>query len=183
MTCIVRPIVTADLDAVLALAAASREAPRWKRSDYAWFVAGTPGPNPHLLRAGLVAHGASAAAPALGFACASLLRDGLENRAELDSMAVLPEARRQGIGAALLRAVLAWAAGERARRISLEVRASNAAALGLYARFGFRPEGRRPGYYTDPAEDALILITEVTPASSSGDFSTENAVEGGPPQC
>jgi [ribosomal protein S18]-alanine N-acetyltransferase len=85
-------------------------------------------------------------------------------------MAVRPEARRQGIGSALLRALLAWAADNHARHFSLEVRASNAPAIGLYQRLGLRPEGRRPRYYTHPEEDALILGMPVTLIPPTGSF-------------
>ena len=183
MSSTVRPLAAADLDAVLTIATASPEAPIWRRSDYALFPADAPPVNPNLVRAGFVAQPDSAGAPLLGFACATLLRDGQENRAGLDTLAVLPSARRQGIGAALLAAVLAWAATRGARHLSLEVRQSNAAALGLYARFGFRPEGRRRGYYADPVEDALLLGRSVTQESPAGSFSTENEVEGEPPRC
>ncbi|HEY1808672.1 MAG TPA: GNAT family N-acetyltransferase [Acidobacteriaceae bacterium] len=182
MTCTVRPLAAADLDAVLAIAAASPQAPIWRRTDYGPFVAGEPRENPNLVRAGWVAQAISDGT-VTGFACATLLLDGQENRAELDTLAVLPAARRQGIGRALLHAVLGWAAAEGARQVSLEVRASNTAALGLYARFGFSTEGRRRGYYTDPDEDALMLGRKVTQGSPFGCFSTENAVEGGRPQC
>lgn len=178
----IRPLTTGDLDAVLEIAGASPEAPLWRRSDYALFVADAPGDNPRLLHAGLVAQ-TSAAAPILGFVCATLLQDGQENRAELSSLAVQPTARRQGIGAALLEAVLAWAAANGAHHLSLEVRTSNSAALGLYSRLGFHQEGRRPGYYADPAEDALILSRVVTRGSPPGNFSTEKAVEGDTPRC
>jgi len=178
----IRSLAAADLDAVLTIASASPEAPIWRRSDYALFAADAPQDNPRLLRAGLIAQ-TGPTAPVLGFACATLLRDGEENRAELDTLAVRPAARRQGIGGALLEAVLAWAGQNGARQVSLEVRASNLPALALYSRLGFRPAGRRPGYYADPAEDALILGRAVTRGSPSGSFSTENAVEGGTPRC
>ena len=58
--------------------------------------------------------------------------------------------------------LLSWAAQNGARHFSLEVRASNATAIALYQRFGFRPEGRRPRYYTHPEEDALLLGIPVT---------------------
>jgi [ribosomal protein S18]-alanine N-acetyltransferase len=183
MTCTVRPLGASDLEAVQSIAAASPEAPIWRRSDYALFLADTARANPNLLRAGLVAQTSSAAPPILGFACATLLRDGQENRAELDTLAVLPAARRHGIGAALVRAVLSWAAAEGAHHLSLEVRASNSGATALYTRLGFRPEGRRPRYYADPEEDALLLGRSVTPGSPPELFSTENSVEGGPPRC
>jgi [ribosomal protein S18]-alanine N-acetyltransferase len=181
MSWTIRPVTAADLDAIIAIAAASPEAPVWRRSDYALFEADPPLTNPKVLRAGFIA--ASDDPSVLGFACASLLQDGQENRAELETLAVAPDARRQGIGAALVRAVLAWAAQKRGRHLSLEVRASNAGAVALYGRVGFRPEGRRPGYYADPEEDALLLGRPVTDGSPPGQFSTENPVEGGPPRC
>ena len=46
-----------------------------------------------------------------------------------------------------------------ARRMTLEVRASNEAAQGLYRSFGFEVVGRRPRYYSDDGEDALIMTT------------------------
>jgi ribosomal-protein-alanine N-acetyltransferase len=72
-------------------------------------------------------------------------------------MAVRVDDRRQGTGSALLRAVLDWAATHGARRLGLEVRASNAAAIRFYERHGLQPEGRRSRYYADPEEDALLL--------------------------
>ena len=47
--------------------------------------------------------------------------------------------------------------GANSGAILLEVRESNAAARGLYARFGFREVGRRSAYYHRPVEDALVL--------------------------
>jgi ribosomal-protein-alanine N-acetyltransferase len=47
-----------------------------------------------------------------------------------------------------------------ARNATLEVRLSNVAARRLYERFGFRPVGVRPRYYTDNGEDALIMTTD-----------------------
>ncbi|MGB9029422.1 MAG: GNAT family N-acetyltransferase, partial [Acidobacteriaceae bacterium] len=61
-----------------------------------------------------------------------------------------------------LRAILVWSAAHNARHLALEVRAGNAPAIALYQRCGFRPEGRRPRYYTDPEEDALLLGMPIT---------------------
>ena len=71
--------------------------------------------------------------------------------------------RRRGIGGALLRTALRLAAREGARRAVLEVRAGNGPALALYKRFGFRISGRRPRYYRDPPEDALVMCARLEP--------------------
>lgn len=78
----------------------------------------------------------------------------------LNNLAVRPEARGMGLGRALLRAALEDAASRGGTRATLEVRRSNAAALRLYESFGFRVTAVRPGYYSNPAEDALVLWLE-----------------------
>jgi [ribosomal protein S18]-alanine N-acetyltransferase len=75
----------------------------------------------------------------------------------LHNIAVHPEERRRGHAARLLRHILDQAARSKARVISLEVRASNLAAAGLYRKFGFREVGIRPKYYADSGEDALLM--------------------------
>ena len=166
MTFTIQAMQPADLDEVLTIAAAAAEAPQWPRSAYNPYLALDA--NPALLRTALVAvdPGGPARTAVLAFACATLLRvpdsAGAQNLAQLDSMAVHPSHRRRGLGAALLREVLSWAAQNGAGHFSLEVRASNAPAIALYQRLGLRPEGRRPGYYTHPEEDALLLGIPVT---------------------
>ena len=76
---------------------------------------------------------------------------------ELANLAVDPARRRSGIGALLLDELLARAHEEALFVIFLEVRASNTAAQALYASRDFHEVGRRPMYYKNPAEDALIL--------------------------
>jgi ribosomal-protein-alanine N-acetyltransferase len=75
----------------------------------------------------------------------------------VNNIAVGPAWRGRGLGAALLGAALRHGAARGATRATLEVRASKTAALALYRRFGFVEAGRRPGYYTNPVDDALIL--------------------------
>ena len=77
---------------------------------------------------------------------------------ELENIAVLPEFHRQGVGRALLSALLAEARALEAERILLEVRASNQPAIRLYNSKGFQLLARRAGYYRNPDEDALILV-------------------------
>ena len=81
--------------------------------------------------------------------------------AEIADLAVAPEWRRRGIGAALLRRAIAELELSGVRTLYLEVRESNQAARTLYESSGFRSVGRRRGYYRQPVEDALLLRREV----------------------
>ena len=81
----------------------------------------------------------------------------LGEEGHITNVAVAPEMRRRGVGAALLAELMRIALGRSVRSMTLEVRPSNEAALALYKKFGFRSVGRRPHYYTDNAEDAEIL--------------------------
>ncbi len=76
---------------------------------------------------------------------------------ELANLAVDPVRRRGGLGALLLDALLRRAHDEGLLVIFLEVRDSNTAARQLYASRGFHEVGRRPMYYKNPSEDALVL--------------------------
>ena len=75
----------------------------------------------------------------------------------ITNLAVSPACRRQGVGRLLLEALIAYAGEEGMAFLTLEVRASNAAAIALYSAFGFTPAGLRRGYYQNPKEDALIM--------------------------
>jgi ribosomal-protein-alanine N-acetyltransferase len=69
------------------------------------------------------------------------------DEAEVLTLAVVPHARRRGLGAALARAACAEAAAIKVRRVFLEVAEDNVAACALYLRLGFAEVGRRTGYY------------------------------------
>lgn len=75
----------------------------------------------------------------------------------INTIAVDPAHRRCGLATELMRHAIADAVKAGARRATLEVRRSNAAAIALYERLGFRTCAVRPAYYTRPDEDALIL--------------------------
>ena len=83
--------------------------------------------------------------------------------AEVADLAVAPEARRRGVGRALLARAIEVLADLTVRAVHLEVRESNRAARTLYESAGFRPVGRRRGYYRQPVEDALLLRREIDP--------------------
>ena len=78
----------------------------------------------------------------------------------INNLAIRPELRRQGLATQLLVRVLQSAADAGGERATLEVRRSNHAARRLYEGLGFRVRGVRADYYTEPAEDALILWRE-----------------------
>jgi ribosomal-protein-alanine N-acetyltransferase len=82
------------------------------------------------------------------------------DEAHITTFAVHPSWRRRRIGERLLLAMLDLAATRRAREATLEVRVSNLAARRLYEKYGFRPVGVRPRYYSDDGEDALVMTTE-----------------------
>ena len=81
------------------------------------------------------------------------------DEAHITTIGVHPDWRRQGIGRQLVLALADLAIAIGARRMTLEVRASNEAAQALYRDFGFEVAGRRPRYYTDDGEDALVMTT------------------------
>jgi [ribosomal protein S18]-alanine N-acetyltransferase len=90
--------------------------------------------------------------PGAGF----VLARAAGGEAEILTLAVLPAARRRGLGGALMAAALAGAALRGAAVMFLEVAAGNAAACGLYHGLGFAGVGRRRCYYPD-GSDALVL--------------------------
>ena len=91
----------------------------------------------------------------VGFAGVWLMVD----EAHITTFGVHPDWRRQGVGRRLLLRLLEMAIELGARRMTLEVRVSNQAAQALYHSFGFQTVGRRPRYYTDDGEDALVMTT------------------------
>lgn len=68
------------------------------------------------------------------------------------------KARRSGVGGVLLEQACAEAARSDASVMQLEVRSSNEAARAFYGKHGFGEEGRIPGYYSRPDEDAVVLL-------------------------
>ena len=79
---------------------------------------------------------------------------------DMMNIAVHPEYRRRGIAEALIDALVNALREKGSRALSLEVRASNDPAITLYQKMGFSQVGRRPNYYRNPKEDALILRKE-----------------------
>jgi len=135
---------TADIDAIVALEAESFSNP-WPRETLVWELRNSDVTRVYVLRAD--------DGKMLAFCVCWVIFDELH----INTLAVAPAARRTGLATFLLRQVMAEAGAAGAGKATLEVRASNSAALGLYSRLGFHVAARRPRYYAQPEEDALIL--------------------------
>jgi len=129
----IRPATPADLATIAAIQAASPEASQWEPGDY-------------LEHDCMVA----VAERVTGFLAS---RRVAPDEREILNVAVDPTQRRKGIARDLVLDELARGPG----RWFLEVRASNQAAIRLYETAGFERCGSRPGYYQEPAEEAIVM--------------------------
>ena len=100
--------------------------------------------------------GGRAPQPVLGFV---ILRRTADD-GELLQIAVEKNARRRKVADALMEAALGFAGGCKRGSVFLEVRKSNVAAARLYEKHGFTPTRCRKDYYSDPIEDAVVMIRE-----------------------
>lgn len=94
-----------------------------------------------------------------------ILMRAVADEAEVLTLAVRPQARRQGLGSRLVEDAAIEAVARGAVRLLLEVAADNAPALAVYVQAGFVEVGRRPGYYARPhggQRDALLLALNLT---------------------
>ena len=91
------------------------------------------------------------------------------DEAHIATIATHPDFRRQGIGDELLTHALVSALSEGAAKSLLEVRVSNEAAQRMYRRFGYVEDGRRPRYYKDNHEDAILMSLDLAQFNSDGD--------------
>ena len=82
-------------------------------------------------------------------------------------IAVFPEFRGKGYSRELMDRMEKSAAEKAVNALSLEVRAGNEVALGLYQSYGFREEARRKNYYQQPVEDAVIMWLRNIPVVST----------------
>jgi ribosomal-protein-alanine N-acetyltransferase len=152
-----RPAIASDLDAILTLERATDLAPHWPPAAYLAILDSTTSQ-----RCLFVAKKDDSLA---GFAVGLLhpaafdtaVPDATSRIAELESVVVSASYRRAGIGRALCRAVFDWSRSQGATEVVLEVRAASSAAVALYAGLGFTLAARRPRYYRDPNDDALLM--------------------------
>jgi [ribosomal protein S18]-alanine N-acetyltransferase len=154
----IRRLEPGDAQAVMAIQTQCPELAQWKRQDYedlsqheitGWVASRQSGQSKLEV---------SAATPIEGF----LVARQASGEIEILNLAVVPNARRQGVGRRLLETSLRWAKENGASQAFLEVRVSNNAAIEFYRLQGFRQAGRRKNYYQSPIEDALQLSTRIT---------------------
>lgn len=81
---------------------------------------------------------------------------------DITNVAVSPKRQREGIGTFLVNSMIRLADEQGCPVLHLEVRESNAVARRLYKRLGFAEDGLRKNYYTDPAEDAVLMTRNGT---------------------
>jgi ribosomal-protein-alanine N-acetyltransferase len=144
----VRPMSAADVDSAVELALSLPQAPQWPRPAYLAAI----DPAALVRRVALVAEKTEIGA-IIGFVLASVVSP----TAELESIAVSPMFQRRSVARRLFDALVVELKQVGATEVNLEVRASNQAAIALYRTLGFLEAGRRPGYYADPKEDALLF--------------------------
>ena len=83
---------------------------------------------------------------------------------ELMRIAILPEHRGHGYSRKLMDVMMDHAAKNQITALTLEVRAGNTSAIGLYEAYGFKKEAIRKNYYHNPTEDALIMWLHEVPS-------------------
>jgi ribosomal-protein-alanine N-acetyltransferase len=136
-----------DLDRLVEIAAGLDHAPQWPRRVFeAILDASSP------RRIALIAEDSGSGA-VVGFVVAGLVAP----EAELESIAVSAGYQRRGVARRLYEAMADEFGRSQVREVLLEVRESNQAARAFYTSLGFVEEGRRPGYYADPVEDAVLM--------------------------
>lgn len=143
----IRGMTVSDIPAVVAIDRASFPLP-WSEASFRSEL--TSNEAAHLLVAELAEDRLTHIA---GYAGYWLVVD----EAHLSTLAVHPERRRRGIGRRLLVEAMLQAASQGADMMTLEVRSSNEEARRLYIRHGFEIVGRRPRYYKDNHEDAVLM--------------------------
>ena len=85
----------------------------------------------------------------------------IHDESHVSTIAVHPEARRGGLGEAMMRHLIGVARARGATNMTLEVREANQVAQSLYAKLGFIVQGMIPRYYGDTGENALVMAKDL----------------------
>ena len=144
----IRPATVADLPAMMSLEKRAATAAHWSAEQYAALFGGS---SPDRVASILIEE------PSIqGFVIARVVGDEWE----IENIAIAGPARRRGLGTRLLGELLDRARARGAAAVFLEVRESNRAARALYEKWAFLESGRRPAYYQDPQEAAILYRLE-----------------------
>ena len=152
----IRKLASSDVSAVLAILQESPEAAVWSQESLLQLASADPA----AWVAELTGAGCTCSPPRIGIV-GFLIGRIAADEFEILNMAVSRAHRRTRIGSKLLESALEFSRIAGCVRAYLEVRASNEPAIALYARHGFTKSGRRPRYYRNPVEDALLLSLQV----------------------
>lgn len=137
-----------DISELLSITEESAQAASWSREGYEKLCTSE----------GFLAFVSERAGSVSGFVVGRQVAD----EGEILNVAVRRENRRKGEGQALLSAVLERLHGQGVRRVYLEVRESNETGIAFYQEQGFAKTGRRPGYYREPDEAAVLMEKKIT---------------------
>jgi ribosomal-protein-alanine N-acetyltransferase len=157
----IRRMRVEDLERVFMIASSLKDAPQWPRTVY--LSALKPDSTPRRIARvaedfatpikSSLADGEALKGRVVGFAIVSLVPP----QAELETIAVSAAEQRRGIGQELFSAMTEELRAAGVSEFMLEVRESNQRALDFYRSLGWRETGRRPRYYADPEEDAVLM--------------------------
>ena len=140
-----RPATPADVPAIISIERAALSAAHWQENSYREvFAPESPARIAILLE--------DERHSPCGFVIARLT----SGECELENIALLPSLQRKGAGTQLIQSLISAARERGAHSIYLEVRESNRVARAFYERCGFAKIGRRPQYYSDPQDDAVL---------------------------
>jgi [ribosomal protein S18]-alanine N-acetyltransferase len=148
ITSTIRPMREDDVSAVARISRSAPEAAFWPESSVSEV----------LSWGGIVALVSESRNRAVGF----LIARETAGEAEILNLAVEHLHRRRGEGAALLNAAAEALRMRGVTRVFLEVRESNAAGIAFYRKHGFSETGRRPSYYREPEEAAVVMEKKLT---------------------
>lgn len=147
----IRPMLLDDVPRILEIADTWNEAPRWAPEVYHRAL------DPEAIPPRICLVAEHPGAGVVGYLVTVLIPP----HAELEIIAVPQAVRRQGIARSLMAALTGKLRDRQVTEVMLEVRESNQGARMFYASLGFGETGRRPAYYTEPQEDAILLQQSV----------------------
>jgi [ribosomal protein S18]-alanine N-acetyltransferase len=149
-----RPATLADARAIFELLRQAPSTAQWSESQVLGILASPPSDRLFLV------------IEERGTLQAFLAASSVADECELENVVVAQDFKRRGLGTRLMAALLDHAVAAKISSIFLEVRASNSPARRLYEKFGFEVASRRPQYYRNPSEDAVLYRLQLRESAS-----------------